>query len=80
MIKESSRQRGDNIKEWKGRLQNSIGLTLSIGSGQISEISGSNTLSTCMYYGLLVLCDSLRNLGEHECGLRAAGKRGKRGV
>lgn len=49
---------------------NSIGLTLSIVSGQIIEISGGNTVSTCMY-GLLVLCQSLRNSGENERGLRA---------
>lgn len=46
-------------------------LGLSIVSGRITEISGSNTVSACTYGGLSVLRDSLRSSGEHERGSRA---------
>lgn len=39
----SRRQRDENKKEWKGRLQKLLGFRgLSIISGQITEISGAN--------------------------------------
>lgn len=78
MDKGKQKAEGWQQKGMEREAPSSIGLTWRIVSGQITEISGSNTVSTCMYYGLLVLCDSLRISGEHEHGLRA-GKGAKEG-